>query len=100
MKRISLAEKCLWYLAALSILTLGGCAAMDRAFTPSPDGSPPPAQTVLQSIGAAVSTLNPAVGAALVAAGAAVGGVAVHKAGKKSAKSKTATPPIASIGPD
>lgn len=72
MKRISLAEKFLWYLAAFAVGAAGGCAAMDRAFTSGPDGKVP-AQTTAESIGAAVSTVNPAVGGVLVAAGGLVG---------------------------
>lgn len=90
MKRLSLSEKSLWYLAAFAVVPLGGCAAMSEAFAPGPAGEPPVAQTTLQSIGAAVATFNPAIGAALVAASGAIG-VAV---GKKSAKkSKPATTP-------
>lgn len=90
MKRPSLAERTLWYLAAFAVVPLGGCAALSDAMKPGPEGEPAPAQTVLQSIGTAVGAFNPLVGAAIFAAGGAIG----HTTGKKSAaKKKPATPP-------
>lgn len=90
MKRLSLAEKCLWYLALISAAAMGGCATLSDALKPGPAGEPAPAQTVLQSIGTAIGAFNPLVGAAIFAAGGAIG----HTAGKKSAaKKKPATTP-------
>lgn len=111
MKRLSLAEKCLWYLALISVAAMSGCSAIERAFTPIPPtpavaavpatattpavpaipaspGAPAPAATIMQSIGAAIATFNPLVGGALLAAGGAIG----HTTGKRSgAKKKPAT---------
>lgn len=90
MKRLSFAEKTLWYLAAFAVIPLGGCAALSDAMKPGPEGEPPVAQTTLQAIVAAVSAFNPAVGVAIAAAAGAIG----HATGKRSAKkSKPATQP-------